>query len=183
MAVQDAASGEVWTRAALMEAAEQLPRAAGPVVVGGKGMDFLAGVLRAFEDGVPLVLQDQPGPLPAELDHVPAETAVVKMTSGSTGLPRYVLCTADQLAADASSVCSTMGLRREWPNIAVISMAHSYGFSNLVLPLLLHGIPVIYVSSPLPGAMEQALSRVDRCALPAVPAMWRTWHRSSNQAA
>ena len=43
-------------------------------------------------------------------------------------------------------------------------------------PLLLHGIPLVYVSSPLPGAMEQALGRVEHCALPAVPAMWRTWH-------
>ena len=49
-----------------------------------------------------------------------------------------------------------MGLRPDWPNLGVISLAHSYGFSNLVLPLLLHGIPLILAPSPLPEAVRQA---------------------------
>ncbi len=178
MAVQEAAGGAVWTRASLASAAEALPRCHGPAVVSGKGVPFLAAVLRGFRDGVPLLLQDLPGPLPAPLRDLPVGTGVVKTTSGSTGQRRYVLCSAAQLAADAASICSTMKLRREWPNIAVISMSHSYGFSNLVLPLLLHGVPLIHVSSPLPGAMAQALALTDRCVLPAVPAMWRAWQNA-----
>jgi long-chain acyl-CoA synthetase len=45
-----------------------------------------------------------------------------------------------------------MGLRPDWPNLGVISLAYSYGFSSLVLPLLLHGIPLFLVPSPLPVA-------------------------------
>jgi long-chain acyl-CoA synthetase len=41
-----------------------------------------------------------------------------------------------------------MGLRPDWPNLGVISLAYSYGFSNLVLPLLLHGIPLFLAPSP-----------------------------------
>lgn len=69
-----------------------------------------------------------------------------------------------------------MGLRSDWPNLGVISLAHSYGFSNLVTPLLLHGIPLILVPAPLPETVRQAAARADHITLPAVPAMWRAWH-------
>ena len=52
------------------------------------------------------------------------------------------------VAADPRKIVSTMGLRRDLPNLGVISMAHSYGFSNLVLPLLLHGIPLVWLGDP-----------------------------------
>ena len=48
-----------------------------------------------------------------------------------------VAFTAAQLMADAENIVTTMGLRPDWPNLGVLSLAHSYGFSNLVLPLLL----------------------------------------------
>ena len=61
-----------------------------------------------------------------------------------------------------------MGLRPDWPNLGVISMAYSYGFSNLVLPLLLHGIPLFLAPAPLPevlrGAAQQRRSHRRRRA-------------------
>ena len=83
--------------------------------------------------------------------------------------------TSDQLQADVDQIVSTMGLQWDRPNLGVISLAHSYGFSNLVLPLLLHGIPLVLVKDALPGTMATALSSVQRATLPAVPAMWRAW--------
>jgi acyl-CoA synthetase (AMP-forming)/AMP-acid ligase II len=68
-----------------------------------------------------------------------------------------------------------MGLRPDWPNLGVISLAHSYGFSNLVLPLLLHGIPLILVSGALPETLRRAAEDVRAATLPAVPALWRAW--------
>jgi acyl-coenzyme A synthetase/AMP-(fatty) acid ligase len=55
-------------------------------------------------------------------------------------------------------------------------MAHSYGFSNLVLPLLLHSIPLIMCPSPLPEAVRRAADGESALTLPGVPAMWRAWH-------
>jgi long-chain acyl-CoA synthetase len=76
-----------------------------------------------------------------------------------------------------------MQLRPDLPNVAAISLAHSYGFSNLVLPLLLHGIPLVIAASPLPDSLRSALQVVahghaggTRAALPGVPALWRAWH-------
>jgi acyl-coenzyme A synthetase/AMP-(fatty) acid ligase len=98
------------------------------------------------------------------------------MTSATTGAARLVAFTAGQLVADAENIVATMGLRSDWPNLGVISMAHSYGFSNLVLPLLLHGIPLIICPSPLPEAVRRAAVGASALTLPAVPAMWRAWH-------
>ena len=66
---------------------------------------------------------------------------------------------------------ATMGLRRDWPNLAFISLAHSYGFSNLVTPLLLHGIPLILGGTPFPEIVRQAGEKFSALTLPAVPAL------------
>jgi len=102
----------------------------------------------------------------------------LKTTSATTTAPRHVLFTAAQLAADAENILFTMGLRPDWPNLGVISLAHSYGFSSLVLPLLLHGIPLILAPSPLPEVVRRAALGWPALSLPAVPAMWRAWHEA-----
>jgi acyl-coenzyme A synthetase/AMP-(fatty) acid ligase len=77
--------------------------------------------------------------------------------------------------ADARNIVLTMGLRPDWPNLGVISLAHSYGFSNLVLPLLLHGIPLILGQSPLPETIRLGAAAAEFLTLPGVPALWRAW--------
>ncbi len=178
LALRDAATGEVWSRAALSAAAAALPPAGSLAVVQEKGVALILRVLRAFTDRVPVFLVDQPQALPSGLESLPEDVCLIKTTSGSTGQPRHVLFTEGQLIADASAIIQSMGLVRTSPNIAVISMAHSYGFSNIVLPLLWAGIPIIYVASPLPAAMGQALGHSRGVTLPAVPAMWRAWHQA-----
>jgi acyl-CoA synthetase (AMP-forming)/AMP-acid ligase II len=68
-----------------------------------------------------------------------------------------------------------MGLRPDWPNLGVISLAHSYGFSNLVLPLLLHGIPLVLSDSALPESVKRAAILRSDLTLAAVPALWSAW--------
>jgi acyl-coenzyme A synthetase/AMP-(fatty) acid ligase len=80
-----------------------------------------------------------------------------------------------QMAADAEQIVATMGLHEDSPNLGVISLAHSYGFSNLVLPLLLHGIPLILLPSVFPAAVFQEATQWPDVSLPAVPALWQAW--------
>ena len=80
--------------------------------------------------------------------------------------------------ADVDHIVATMGLRADWPNLGLISLAHSYGFSNLVLPLLLRGIPLILGHSALPEVLRQAAATCGEVTLPAVPALWRAWHQA-----
>ncbi len=142
-ALRDLASDVRWTFAELAAHAESGSNEPGPAVFPqGAGADFILTVLRAWRSGqiVCPLEPDQPRP---DVPWPDAPIVHVKTTSATTGRPRLIAFTAGQLAADAANLTRTMGLRPEWPNLGVISLAHSYGFSNLVTPLLLHGIPLI----------------------------------------
>jgi acyl-CoA synthetase (AMP-forming)/AMP-acid ligase II len=82
--------------------------------------------------------------------------------------------------ADSENIVQTMGLSPDWPNLGVISLAHSYGFSNLVLPLLLEGIPLMLVGSALPEAVRAAAKDKNAVTLAAVPALWQAWYDSGS---
>jgi acyl-coenzyme A synthetase/AMP-(fatty) acid ligase len=68
-----------------------------------------------------------------------------------------------------------MGLTPEWPNLAAISLGHSYGFSSLVLPLLLQGVPLVLCGSGLPEAVRRGATLASAVTLPGVPVLWRQW--------
>ena len=174
-ALHDLATQRRWTFAELDAAARQLPAPAGPLAhPTGNGGDFILATLCAWQSGR-IVCPLEVGQTAAVTPTPPAGIVHLKTTSASTGPARIVLFTAEQLAADADNIVSTMGLRPDWPNLAAISLAHSYGFSNLVLPLLLHGIPLILAPSPLPESIRLACEQFPAVTLPGVPALWKVW--------
>ena len=167
-----------WTFGELAKAAEQ----GGPLegrfaFPHGNGPEFILTVLNAWRISA-VLCPLEPGQAPPELENLPRGIVHLKTTSATTGRPRLVAFTAEQLAADAENILHTMGLRAAWPNLGVISLAHSYGFSNLVLPLLLHGIPLVLLDSPLPETVRAAASAANHLTLPAVPVLWRAWHEA-----
>lgn len=181
VAVHDVASGRSWTFARLAREADASPAnphpGTGAVHPCGGGPGFILDVLRAWRAGV-VTCPLEPGQPAPDLPRPAAIVAHLKLTSGTTGTPRCVAFTAAQLAADADAIVRTMGLERGCPNLAAISLAHSYGFSSLVLPLLLHGIPLVLAASALPAAVIAAAATTGDAplTLPAVPALWRAWH-------
>ena len=178
LALHDLASGQQWTFAELARQAERRPKCTAPVVFPqGHSAEFIMTVLQAWRDGAVVcpLESDQPR---QPLQVPPAPCRHLKTTSATTGLARQIAFRPEQLAADAENIVATMGLRPDWPNLGVISLAHSYGFSNLVLPLLLHGIPLILAPSPLPEAVRQAAAQQSAVTLPAVPALWNAWHQA-----
>jgi len=174
VALHDTATGEQWSFGALAAAAEEGAEAKGPVFPMGHGAEFIRGVLQSWRSGQ-ILCPLEPGHLPPALQAMPRGIVHVKITSATTGAPRFVLFTAGQLMADAENIRQTMGLRPDWPNLGVISLAHSYGFSNLVLPLLLQGIPLVLVGSGLPEAVRRGAALMPEITLAAVPALWATW--------
>jgi long-chain acyl-CoA synthetase len=116
------------------------------------------------------------------LELVPMERSVparvrsdlLKLTSGTTAEARAIRFDAAQLLADCDNVCETMGLREDDRGYGVISFAHSYGFSNLITPLLCRGIPLVAASDVMPHALAEGLASSGATVFPGVPAIFRT---------
>jgi long-chain acyl-CoA synthetase len=155
------------------------PRTLHAVSVKDGVVHFVTQTLRAWRDDAVLCPVEREDVSVPNIAGLPPDIVHLKLTSGSTGEPRCVMFRGDQLAADAQNIRATMKLDVACPNLAIISVAHSYGFSNLVLPLLLQGHPVVSVPDALPGSLRTAFGRHDGrktgFTLPAVPAMWRAW--------
>src|SRR5436190_419321 len=174
-ALRDLALGQEWTFGQLAKLTEkaELPKAA-LAYPEGSGAEFVFSVLRAWRAGQ-VVCPLESGQKPPRVRSIPPGVVHLKLTSATTGAQKLVALTPPQLMADAENIVATMGLRAEWPNLGVISLAHSYGFSNLITPLLLHGIPLILTPSALPEALRQ-VNHGFPLTIPAVPALWQIWH-------
>lgn len=134
-------------------------------------MEALCGVQGRFEirDGLVAFVHlanppvSWPGPLPD----------LLKLTSGTTSEPRAIRFSAAQLLADCDNVCETMGITVDDINYGVISFTHSYGFSNLVTPLLCRGVSLVAAKDVLPRAVMDGLKATRASVLPGVPALFR----------
>ena len=178
IALRDLSCGRSWTFAQLNAAAAAV-RLEKAVLVHpqGNSPEFIFTVLRAWRAGAVVCPLDAQHPPLTLTQPLPPGCCQLKTTPASMGLPRTVAFTEAQLAADAENIIATMGLQAGWPNLGVISLAYSYGFSNLVLPLLLHGIPLFLAPSPLPLALRCAERAHGHLTLAGVPALWHAWHK------
>jgi long-chain acyl-CoA synthetase len=98
---------------------------------------------------------------------------LLKVTSGTTGLPRAVRFRESQLFTDCRNICSSMGLAPNDVNFGVIPFAHSYGFSNLVTPILYQGTRVVCSKDRLPRAIHRHIEDSTATVLPATPAIFQ----------
>lgn len=179
LALQDLSDGRAWTFQQIADAVESLPPPQDALVCPqGSGPEFIFQVLRGWRHECVVCPLEENEARPV-FPSPPSGIAHVKRTSATTGAARFVLFSAAQLAADADNIVATMGLRPDLPNLGVISLAHSYGFSNLALPLLLHGIPLFLVRSPLPEALRKACAGPGDFTLAGVPALWRVWSEAN----
>jgi acyl-CoA synthetase (AMP-forming)/AMP-acid ligase II len=180
VAVVETATGAGWSFRDLDDAAAEHARrlTAEPVAFpSGHGPGFVIETLAAWTAGA-VVCPLEPGaarPAVPAPDAWPDGIVLAKSTSGTSGTPKLVLFDAPALAADARHIVRTMSLTPALPNVGAISLAHSYGFSSLVLPLLLHGVPLRLAASPLPESVRAAIGAAPSVALPAVPALWTAW--------
>lgn len=95
--------------------------------------------------------------------------AMIRLTSGTTGAPRGVLVTARQLEADARAIIARTGLRPGDVNLGVVPLSHTYGFDQIVVPMILQGTPALLLRQPLPSLILRALRARGPLVLAAVP--------------
>ncbi|MEO8205885.1 MAG: class I adenylate-forming enzyme family protein [Chthoniobacterales bacterium] len=96
----------------------------------------------------------------------------LKMTSGTTAAPRVVLFTHEQIIADCDNVCQAMGIESSDINYGVIAFSHSYGFSNLITPLICRGVPLVTASDMMPQAIVEGLQRSQATVFAGIPPLF-----------
>src|SRR5437868_6345358 len=82
---------------------------------------------------------------------------LLKLTSGTTAAPRAIRFRSQQLLADSIQICDTMEIDETDVNFGVIPVSHSYGFSNLLTPLLVRGVPLVLSADRVPRAIVHNL--------------------------
>lgn len=167
-----------YTFAELAARVDDAPIATTPVIARAGGVEFFVQILRGWRDGQVVIPIEREAQEPVLASPPPVGAVLVKHTPGASGIPRGIFFNASQVIADGDRISEALKLGPATPNLAVISLAHSYGFSNVVLPLFLHGVPVYLAGAPFPRIIEQILSDHGPMVVPAVPSMWRAWHRS-----
>jgi acyl-CoA synthetase (AMP-forming)/AMP-acid ligase II len=100
--------------------------------------------------------------------------ALLKLTSGTTAAPRAIRFRGEQLLADSENICQTMGITRGDLNYGVIPISHSYGFSNLLTPLIARGIPMTLSSDRMPRAIIDGLVATRATVFPGMPVFYQS---------
>jgi long-chain acyl-CoA synthetase len=99
----------------------------------------------------------------------------LKLTSGTTAAPRAIRFRSDQLLADCNQICDTMNISDDDLNFGVIPVSHSYGFSNLITPLMARGVPMVVSRDRTPRAVLADLARTRATVFPGTPVFYQAF--------
>jgi long-chain acyl-CoA synthetase len=105
-------------------------------------------------------------------EHSPS---LLKLTSGTTAAPRAIRFRSEQLLADCNQICDTMGIGDVDLNFGVIAISHSYGFSNLLTPLIARGVPMVLSQDRMPRAVLVDLARSNATVFPGMPVFYQAF--------
>ena len=103
------------------------------------------------------------------------QPSLLKLTSGTTAAPRAVRFRSEQLLADCDNICETMGITERDLNFGVIPISHSYGFSNLLTPLIARGVSLALSSDRMPRAMIDGLAASNSTVFPGMPVFYQSF--------
>lgn len=188
VAVIEADSGRVVTRRELLsrsvEIAESLS-GAGPLIALQlpNSAEFVATFLAAAKLDLVVVPIDRDAPareVDAICEHfgidslhgapaLPEKPRLIKLTSGSTGKPKGIVTSEANLIADCRNICQTMDIRPDDINLGAIPLSHSYGFSNLVMPLVMQGTALVVSNDYLPQTLLDHANRWRCTVAPLIP--------------
>jgi acyl-CoA synthetase (AMP-forming)/AMP-acid ligase II len=101
--------------------------------------------------------------------------SLLKLTSGTTAAPRAIRFRGHQLLADCNQICDTMDISEGDLNFGVIPVSHSYGFSNLLTPLMARGVPMVVSRDRTPRAVLADLARTGATVFPGTPAFYQAF--------
>ncbi len=100
---------------------------------------------------------------------------LLKLTSGTTAAPRAIRFRSEQLLADCTQICDTMGLTGRDLNFGVVPVSHSYGFSNLLTPLLARGVALVLTQDRMPRAVLHDLAQTNATVFAGMPVFYQAF--------
>ena len=109
----------------------------------------------------------------ATTDWAEKAPTLLKLTSGTTAAPRAIRFRSHQLLSDCNQICDTMGISNADLNFGVIPISHSYGFSNLLTPLIVRGVPMVMSRDRTPRAILADLARSNATVFPGMPVFYQ----------
>jgi len=98
--------------------------------------------------------------------------AVLKLTSGSTGVPKAVLTTPDNMARDVEQIVAGMDISPDAVQLGNIPLSHAYGLGNLVMPVLWQGTRVALREGFVPQRLNEDIEAFGIRVWPGVPFMF-----------
>jgi long-chain acyl-CoA synthetase len=125
----------------------------------------LAGRPADGGDGLAIMAHDR-----APRDY--GDAALLKLTSGSTGIPKAARTTDSTLLADSDHIVAAMGIGPADTQIAVIPLSHAYGASVILVPLLFQGTAIVLRDSFVPHQLPDDARTFRASTFPGVPFMF-----------
>jgi len=98
--------------------------------------------------------------------------ALMKLTSGSTGLPKAILATEANLVADVQHIVEAMGIRSDDVQLAATPLSHAYALGNLVLPVVWQGTAMVLRDGFVPHRLVDDVAAHGVRVWPGVPFMF-----------
>ena len=149
------------------EAASAVSRAGAVAVITDRPLPLdLSGETTVDKDVRILFLNDQVGRAAY------GESVVLKLTSGSTDVPKAAVADIRHLINDGRHVIEAMAIRPDDVNLACIPLSHSYALGNVVMPLLLQGTTVALRPSFNPSQFVRDAEASAATVFPGVPFMF-----------
>jgi len=105
---------------------------------------------------------------------------LLKLTSGTTATPRAIRFGSEQIVADCDQICDTMGISGVDLDFGVIPISHSYGFSNLLTPLIARGVPLVVSQDRTPRAVLADIAKTDATVFPGMPLFYQAFCEMEN---
>jgi long-chain acyl-CoA synthetase len=150
-----------------IEATSLIEQAGAVAVITDRTLSLHAGREHPLGSGVRLLRL-------ADRDHPPeyGRSVVLKLTSGSTHLPKAAIAAEMHLVNDGRHIIEAMGIEPGDINVACIPLSHSYAIGNVVMPLLWQGTRVALRQSFHPAQFLRDAADSGATVFPGVPFMF-----------
>jgi acyl-CoA synthetase (AMP-forming)/AMP-acid ligase II len=111
----------------------------------------------------------------------PQPVALIKFTSGSTGLPKAIALSSGNILAEIENIVQTLHLGMDDRLLAALPLSHSYGFDLGVLAMLGSGARLIVHENFIPRKVLRDLEQQNVSIFLGVPSMYKLLLETRNE--